>query len=210
MVHHNLVFPKVEPSIFGQTLTSLQEKTRKAVPVFVVKCIRLIECISQKAKKAFIPIYASGGPSQAYIFLKVSAVCLLFIMFIVYLCKLDLGHISVEDLSLLQKIREEIDHGNYGYLSTIKDIRATTSALEMFFRELKEPMIPGKVTKSLFDAFGDESCDNLKEVKNIIGTMTEANRQTLEVLIKHWAKVIEYEKGQQIGMAIRHYVIIVP
>jgi hypothetical protein len=37
---------------------------------------------------------------------------------------------------------DQVDHGNTAVLETVDDVHVLTGALKLFFRELKEPLIP--------------------------------------------------------------------
>ena len=46
------------------------------------------------------------------------------------------------NLSQIQKIRCQVDQNNWSLLETEDDVHVLTGCLKLFFRELKEPLIP--------------------------------------------------------------------
>lgn len=46
------------------------------------------------------------------------------------------------NLSQIQKIRLQVDQNNFDILAQEEDVHVLTGALKLFFRELKEPLIP--------------------------------------------------------------------
>ena len=49
------------------------------------------------------------------------------------------------NLSVVQRLRLQIDQGNLTVLDTVDDVHVLTGALKLFFRELQEPLIPWEV-----------------------------------------------------------------
>ena len=52
------------------------------------------------------------------------------------------------NLSVVQRLRLQIDQGNLGVLDTVDDVHVLTGALKLFFRELQEPLVPWEVVCS--------------------------------------------------------------
>ena len=50
------------------------------------------------------------------------------------------------NLSVVQRLRLQIDQGNLAVLDSVDDVHVLTGALKLFFRELQEPLIPWEVT----------------------------------------------------------------
>lgn len=46
------------------------------------------------------------------------------------------------NLSQVQKIRLQVDQNNFSVIDLEEDVHVLTGALKLFFRELKEPLIP--------------------------------------------------------------------
>ena len=53
------------------------------------------------------------------------------------------------NLSVVQRLRLQIDQGNLAVLDSVDDVHVLTGALKLFFRELQEPLIPWEVTNSV-------------------------------------------------------------
>ena len=49
------------------------------------------------------------------------------------------------NLSVVQRLRLQIDQGNLAVLDSVDDVHVLTGALKLFFRELQEPLIPWEV-----------------------------------------------------------------
>lgn len=68
-------------------------------------------------------------------------------------------------MATIQKIRFEVDKGNLSILDQYyEDVDVLTGALKLFFRELKEPLIPINVSEELLASTGE-----LK--KNLVNNM---------------------------------------
>ena len=95
---------KNEP-VFGSTLLLLAKADHCDVPLFVKKCISIIE--SRAEYLSTDGVYRQSG-----------------------------------NLSVVQRLRLQVDHGNTAVLEAVDDVHVLTGALKLFFRELKEPLIP--------------------------------------------------------------------
>ena len=73
-----------------------------------------------------------------------------------------------------------------------------TGALKMYFRELKEPLIPWETVEPMYEAFAEKDYESIKAVME---TMPEVNKDTLEVLIEHLFKVTEHEMDNKMGVS---------
>ena len=98
------------------------------------------------------------------------------------------------NLSTIQKIRLQVDQGNLNCLETVDDVHVLTGALKLFFRELKEPLIPwGIVDKLLLAANSQSRKQKVKQMKALVQSMSSAHRSTLGFLLRHLVKVTEYK-----------------
>ena len=89
-------------------------------------------------------------------------------------------------LSFVQKVRYEVDKGNLGCLDEAESIHVLTGALKLFFRELKEPLIPWDVVEKLMPILPlPNDKEKTETVKNIIKQMTAPHYDTLFFLLKH-------------------------
>ncbi|XP_018565760.1 rho GTPase-activating protein 29-like isoform X2 [Anoplophora glabripennis] len=102
------------------------------------------------------------------------------------------------NLATIQKIRFEVDKGRLGILNEYcKDVDVLTGCLKLFFRELKEPLIPCDVCDSLLSATKSDKKYSKKDrghIRQIISKLPEANSETLYVLIKHLIEVVKYKE----------------
>jgi hypothetical protein len=115
------------------------------------------------------------------------------------------------NLSTVQKIRLQVDQGNLLVLENVDDVHVLTGALKLFFRELKEPLIPWDCVDRLIKATCSSSSSNnskkvkVRTIKDILGSMSSAHRATLAALLRHLIKVTEmkeYNRMQIPNLAI--------
>jgi hypothetical protein len=62
---------------------------------------------------------------------------------------------------------DQVDHGNTAVLETVDDVHVLTGALKLFFRELKEPLIPWECVDRLIAV-----CNLPSKKAKIKGTVT--------------------------------------
>merc|ERR1712241_772524 len=140
---------KNEP-VFGTTLQLLARVDQCDVPLFVRKCVSVIESRPEYLKTD--GVYRQSG-----------------------------------NLSVVQKIRLQIDQGNFSVLDTMEDVHVLTGALKLFFRELKEPLIPWScVSKLLLAANAQSKKKRISGMRELVGPkgMTKAHRDTLQCLLR--------------------------
>ncbi|XP_042218528.1 uncharacterized protein LOC121863788 isoform X2 [Homarus americanus] len=88
----------------------------------------------------------------------------------------------------IQKIRFEVAQRNYTILSREKEIHNLSGALKLFFRELKEPLIPFDNYQDFIQATGSEyrkmnqQADKLTKAVN---KLPQENYDTLKLLLQH-------------------------
>jgi len=98
------------------------------------------------------------------------------------------------NLSTIQKIRLQVDQGNLNCLETVDDVHVLTGALKLFFRELREPLIPWEIVDKLLLAANSQSRkQKVKHMKSLVQSMSSAHRSTLGFLLRHLVKVTEYK-----------------
>merc|ERR1712150_311398 len=61
------------------------------------------------------------------------------------------------NLSTIQKIRLQVDQGNLATIDSVEDVHVLTGSLKLFFRELKEPLIPWDIVGKLLLAANHQS-----------------------------------------------------
>jgi len=155
---------KNEP-VFGTTLQLLSRSDQCEVPLFVKKCISVIESRPEYLKTD--GVYRQSG-----------------------------------NLSVVQKIRLQIDQGNFSVLDTVDDVHVLTGALKLFFRELKEPLIPWEAVEKLLPAINLPSKKGkLKTIKEIMSKMTGTHHATLIFLLKHLERVTEFKDLNRMASA---------
>ncbi len=98
------------------------------------------------------------------------------------------------NLSTIQKIRLQVDQGNLAILESVDDVHVLTGSLKLFFRELKEPLIPWEIVGKLLLAANHQSKKaKLKQIKECVNSMPAAHRSTLAALLKHLVKVTAFK-----------------
>jgi hypothetical protein len=97
------------------------------------------------------------------------------------------------NLSQVQKIRLQVDQDNLSVLHSEEDVHVLAGALKLFFREMREPIIPS----SLFDRFLN-AChmphreDKIAEFQSLIKALPKPNYATLKRLLSHLLKVADF------------------
>ena len=98
------------------------------------------------------------------------------------------------NLSTIQKIRFQVDQGNVGILETVDDVHVLTGALKLFFRELKEPLIPWEIVNKLLLAANNQSRKKkIQQMKHLVHSIPSAHKATLQYLLRHLVKVTEFK-----------------
>lgn len=155
---------KNEP-VFGSTLTLLAKQDHSEVPLFVQKCIAIIE--SRPEYLSTDGVYRQSG-----------------------------------NLSVVQRLRLQIDQGNLAVLDTVDDVHVLTGTLKLFFRELQEPLVPWEAVERLLGAVNMPSKKTrLKQLKEIIARFPTSHRTTLFALLSHLEKVTNYKEVNRMAVA---------
>ncbi|CAH2052732.1 unnamed protein product, partial [Iphiclides podalirius] len=106
------------------------------------------------------------------------------------------------NLSQVQKIRLEIDQKNQSVIANNTDIHVLTGALKLFFRELKEPLIPCTKFDRVLAACSIKPREaRIKEFREIIQSLPECNRDTLKFLLEHLLRVTQYSERNRMHTA---------
>lgn len=104
----------------------------------------------------------------------------------------------------IQKIRFEVAQRRYTVLGQEKEIHNLTGALKLFFRELKEPLIPFDNYKEFIYATGSEyrkanqQADKLMKAVNKLPT---ENYETLMILMEHLLRVSKHEPQNRMSLS---------
>ncbi|KAF0294370.1 Rho GTPase-activating protein 15 [Amphibalanus amphitrite] len=99
------------------------------------------------------------------------------------------------NLSQVQRIRCEVDQDNYQVLYDEEDVHVLTGALKLFFRELKEPLIPFAVLPEALRAAGlTAKPDQVASFRRMVVALPPPNRDTLATLLAHLNRVTELQE----------------
>ena len=99
------------------------------------------------------------------------------------------------NLSTIQKIRLQVDQGNLAILDSVEDVHVLTGSLKLFFRELKEPLIPWEIVGKLLLAANHQSKkQKVKQIKDCVAAMPSSHRATLAFLLRHLLKVTQFKE----------------
>lgn len=111
------------------------------------------------------------------------------------------------NLSQVQKVRFSINIDDYSVLEKEEDVHVLTGALKMFFREMKEPLIPFNLFDRLLQATQiKERQIKLKTFETILKELPPVNRDTLRFLLEHLLRVKEYSSSNR--MHIQNLAIV--
>ncbi|ESP01570.1 hypothetical protein LOTGIDRAFT_225310 [Lottia gigantea] len=100
------------------------------------------------------------------------------------------------NLAEIQKLRYAVDKEEaYNLDDKVWDMNVLTGALKLFFRELKEPLIPPDYFESFAAAVCKESYkEKLKNIKDILPDLPKCNYETMKFLFQHLTMVIKESK----------------
>uniref|UniRef100_T1JJK9 Rho GTPase-activating protein 15 n=1 Tax=Strigamia maritima TaxID=126957 RepID=T1JJK9_STRMM len=111
------------------------------------------------------------------------------------------------NLSQVQKIRFQVNQDNMRCLELEEDVHVLTGALKMFFRELKEPLIPFKVLEKFLSAIMiPDRAIKLQRFTELISLTPRAHYNTLKYLLQHLLRVTEYSDHNR--MHIQNMAIV--
>ncbi|KAL0818532.1 hypothetical protein ABMA28_008973 [Loxostege sticticalis] len=106
------------------------------------------------------------------------------------------------NLSQVQKIRLEIDQNNLSVIENNTDIHVLTGSLKLFFRELKEPLIPCNMFDRVLAACSIKPREaKIKEFRDIVQALPQCNRDTLKYLLEHLLRVTQYSERNRMHTA---------
>ncbi|EEB15025.1 Rho GTPase activating protein, putative [Pediculus humanus corporis] len=105
------------------------------------------------------------------------------------------------NLSQVQKIRLEVDQNNLNIMKDEEDVHVLTGSLKLFFRELKEPLIPSKQLEPALLATDKQGRkERIKDFQKIVKSLPTPNYDTLKFLLQHLLRVKEYHKFNRMNI----------
>ena len=111
------------------------------------------------------------------------------------------------NLSHVQKIRFQVNQDNYSGIDSEEDVHVLTGLLKMFFRDMKEPLLPCHLFDSLIKCVSiKDKNQKIKSVSKIIKDLPQANHDTLKFLLQHLLRVKEL--SQENRMHIQNLAIV--
>ncbi|XP_012255438.2 uncharacterized protein LOC105685680 [Athalia rosae] len=99
------------------------------------------------------------------------------------------------NLSQIQKIRLQVDQNNFNILTQEEDVHVLTGALKLFFRELKEPLIPYEFfEKALKASMSKKKFEKVQTFREIVRALSQTHYDTLQFLLQHLLRVTLYQE----------------
>ncbi|OQV18655.1 Rho GTPase-activating protein 27 [Hypsibius exemplaris] len=111
------------------------------------------------------------------------------------------------NLSQVQKLRFQIDQDKYAGMESEEDVNVLTGLLKLFFRELKEPMLPFSVYDALMKAnkIQDKSAKE-KRFRDLVAHLPGPNAETFRFLFQHLYRVADL--GEHNRMRLPNLAIV--
>ncbi|KAG8308463.1 Rho GTPase-activating protein 9 [Homalodisca vitripennis] len=99
------------------------------------------------------------------------------------------------NLSQVQKIRLQVDQNVYSLLEQEEDVHVLAGTLKLFFRELKQPLIPFKFfNKAIKASTNPNRSEKIKDFRDIVKSLPSCNHDTLKLLLQHLLRVTQYHE----------------
>ncbi|KAF2354621.1 Rho GTPase-activating protein domain [Trinorchestia longiramus] len=101
----------------------------------------------------------------------------------------------------IQKIRYEVEKNNYEVLFEEKEVNNLTGALKLFFRELKEPLLPYNCYERFIEwsEKSQRSGRHAGDLFEIVKLLPTENFETLKVLLRHLRRVCDYSADNRMN-----------
>jgi len=97
------------------------------------------------------------------------------------------------NLSQIQKIRYQVDQYNWKVLEIEEDVHVLTGCLKLFFRELKEPLIPFHLFDEMLRVtYVKSAVEKTRKYREIVKSLPLENYDTLKYLLEHLLKITEF------------------
>jgi len=98
------------------------------------------------------------------------------------------------NLSQIQKIRCQVDQYKWNVLEIEEDVHVLTGCLKLFFRELKEPLIPFHLFHEMLQVtYIKSNTEKINRFREIVKSLPTENYDTLKYLFEHLLKITEYQ-----------------
>ncbi|XP_027019029.2 rho GTPase-activating protein 27 [Tachysurus fulvidraco] len=111
------------------------------------------------------------------------------------------------NLAVIQKLRFKADHEDLDLEDGPWDIHVITGALKLFFRELQEPLFPYSHFNSFVQGIKiPDYHSKISYVRDLVKSLPQYNRDTMEALFSHLRKVIEH--GDVNRMSLQNVAIV--
>ena len=109
------------------------------------------------------------------------------------------------NLSQIQKIRCQVDQYNWAVLELEEDVHVLTGCLKLFFRELKEPLIPCELFERALQAATSGGSTGLQErarrYRDVVERLPTENYETLRFLLRHLLRITEYREQNRMHIS---------
>jgi len=105
------------------------------------------------------------------------------------------------DAAKIQKLRIDIDQGKWDSFEESDDVHVLAGSLKLFLRELPDPLIPYNIHSECVKAamgLGPYKEDVAQSLDAVLDKLDIVERDTLEVVVKHLAKVAKAKNKMDI------------
>lgn len=103
------------------------------------------------------------------------------------------------NLSHIQRLRLRVDQNDQKAIAEEQDSDVLAGALKLFFRELREPLIPYAAFVSLLEELAAHGGGAERVRRRISKALSSAHQATLAALCRHLAHVCSYEQQNQMN-----------
>ena len=95
----------------------------------------------------------------------------------------------------IEEIKNCVDAGDLDYLMQVQDVHNLTGIFKLFFRELKDPLLPWGTAQNLIKFESEKSKTKIQNIQAELKKLPASHKETLKALLLHLQKV-EKQKGK--------------
>ncbi|XP_074605121.1 rho GTPase-activating protein 15-like [Brevipalpus obovatus] len=111
------------------------------------------------------------------------------------------------NLSEVQKLRFQVNNGNYQGIKSQNSVHVITGLLKLFLRDLREPLFPFDLFNSFMKSVAITDKDRrCKFLSGLIKQLPASNNQTLKFILAHLLRVVDHQ--DQNRMKLQNLAIV--